>query len=150
MALLHWATSIAHGIAAWLVLLVTERIASGGGEAQLLTSGTCAAIALVSTLPWAITLRLPRFSGGIGWLLALAISASVWPSSEFPLESTTDLERSLSSAWQVLVYPPGLVGHALSAREAIMAAPALVLACGSMVAACRWVSRASVPLEAAQ
>ena len=150
MALLHWATSIANGIAAWLVLLVIERIASGGEEAKLVTSGTCAAMALVSTLPWAITLRLPRFSGGIGWLLALAISASVWPPSEFSFESISDLDRSLSSAWHVLVFPPGLVGHSLSAREAIVAAPALVVACCSMVAACRWVSRASVPLEAAQ
>lgn len=139
MALVHWGTSIAHGVAAWLVLVVIERVASGGTETKLLASGTCAAVALVSTLPWAITVRLPRFSGGIGWLLALAISTSVWPSSEFT-----------PPAWRFLVYPPGLVGHALNAGEAVSVAPALVLACCSMVAACRWVSQASVPLEAAQ
>jgi hypothetical protein len=150
MALVHWGTSISHGIAAWLVLVLAERIASGGAETRLLAPGTWAAVALVSTLPWAITLRLPRFSGGIGWLLALAISTSMWPPAEFLVGSPADIEPLLSSAWGFLVYPPSLVGHELHLHEAIIAAPALTLACGSMVAACRWVSRASVPLEAAQ
>ena len=70
-----------------------------------------------------------------------------------------DLDRSiiaprsvslLSSAWGFLVYPAGLVGHELRLSDFVTVAPALVLACGSMAAACRWVSRASVPLEAAQ
>jgi hypothetical protein len=95
-------------------------------------------------------LRLPRFSGGIGWLLALAISASLRPAPEFSIGSTGDLEGWLSSAWGFLVYPPGLVGRELAMPEGIITAPALVLACASMVVACRWVSRASVPLEAAQ
>lgn len=150
MALVHWGTSIAYGIAAWLVLVVVERVAGGGAKTTLLASGTWAAMGLVSTLPWAITLRLPRFSGGIGWLLALAISASMRPAPEFSIGSTGDLEGWLSSAWGFLVYPPGLVGRELAMSEGIITTPALVLACASMVVACRWVSRASVPLEAAQ
>jgi len=150
MALVHWGTSISHGIAAWLVLVLAERIASGGAWTTLLAPGTWAAVGLVSTLPWAITLRLPRFSGGIGWLLALAISTSVWPPSQFSVGSAADAETLVWSAWRFLVYPPALVGHELHLQEAIIAGPALALACGSMVAACRWVSRASVPLEAAQ
>jgi hypothetical protein len=148
MALVHWGMSISQGIAAWLVLIVIEQVASEGAESKLVASGTCAAVGLVSTLPWAITVRLPRFSGGIGWLLALAISASIWPA--LSMTSSGDAMTLLASAWRFLVYPPILVGHALPPDEAIIAAPALVLACGSMVAACRWVSRASVPLEAAQ
>lgn len=138
MALLHWATSVAPGVVAWLALAAVEGIASGGSDTSLLASGTMAAMGLVSTLPWAITVRLPRYSGGIGWLLVLAISTSVWPSTQ------------VWSAWRFLVYPVGLVGHELSVNEGIIAAPALVLALGSMAVACRWVSRASVPLEAAQ
>jgi hypothetical protein len=138
MALVHWGTSVAPGVVAWLVLAAVERIASNGSETGLLASGTVAAIGLVSTLPWAITVRLPRYSGGIGWLLVLAISTSVWPSTQ------------LWAAWRFLVYPVGVVGHELSIQEAAAAAPALVLALGSMAVACRWVSRASVPLEAAQ
>jgi hypothetical protein len=137
MAIAHWATSIAPGISVWLLLAIVET-AVIAGQPRLLTTGTLAAMALVSTLPWAITVRLPRFSGGIGWLLALAISTSVWPSTP------------LSSAWGFLVYPAGLVGRRLGAEDGLVAAPAMLLAVGAMVAACRWVSRATVPLEAAQ
>ena len=138
MALVHWGSSIAPGLVAWLVLAAVEVVVSGGGQRTLLTTGTIASVGLVSTLPWAITIRLPRFSGGIGWLLALAISTSVLPWPE------------LWPAWTVLVYPAGLVGRELSANEGLSVVPALVVALGSMTAACRWISRASVPLEAAQ
>jgi hypothetical protein len=137
MAVAHWATSIAPGIVVWLALAAAEAAVSAG-HARLLTTGTLTAVALVSTLPWAITVRLPRFSGGIGWLLALAISTSVWPS------------MPLSSAWGFLVYPAGLVGQRLDVEDGLVAAPAMILALGAMVAACRWVSRTIVPLEAAQ
>jgi hypothetical protein len=137
MAVAHWATSIAPGVTGWLALAVVEAAVSAG-RTRLLTSGTLVAMVLVSTLPWAITVRLPRFSGGIGWLLALAISTSVWPS----LPS--------SSAWGFLFYPVALVGRRLGADEGLVTAPAMLLALGAMVAACRWVSRATVPLEAAQ
>lgn len=148
MALVHWGTSIGQGIVAWLVLVVVERVSSGGTAAALLATGTWAALGLVSTLPWAITVRLPRFSGGIGWLLVLAISTSMWP--PLSIASSGDVDHLLASAWWFMVYPPSLVGHAFGVREAATAAPALVLACVSMAAACRWVSKASVPLEAAQ
>lgn len=138
MALGHWITSIAPGVIAWLALAAVESAVSGGTGRALLASGTIAAMSLVSTLPWAITVRLPRYSGGIGWLLASAISTSVWPSMQ------------TWSAWRILIDPAALVGHDLGVNEAFLAAPALILAAGSMAAACRWVSRASVPLEAAQ
>jgi hypothetical protein len=54
------------------------------------------------------------------------------------------------AAWGFLVYPAGFVGQQLGVVDAMVAAPALMLAIASMTAACRWVSRASVPLEAAQ
>lgn len=95
-------------------------------------------MALVSVLPWALTIRLPRYSGGIGWLLVLALSTGVWPSAQaWP-------------AWRVLVYPVVLVGRDLSVNDALVAGPALFLSMVAMLMACRWVSRASVPLEAAQ
>jgi hypothetical protein len=151
MALVHWGTSVAPGIIAWLALVVIEQLASGGNVSRLLASGTLAALCLVSTLPWAITVRLPRFSGGIGWLLALAISVSVWPSARVSIgQSSPDIASLLFSTWGFLVNPAGLVGHELRLTDLTAIAPALVFACASMVAACRWVSRAGVPLEAAQ
>ena len=137
MALAHWVTSIAPGVIAWLSLALVESAVSAG-RARLLMSGTLAAMALVSTLPWAINVRLPRFSGGIGWLLALAISTSVWPSIP------------LWSPWGFLLYPAGLVGHTIRMKDGLVAAPAMLLALIAMVIACRWISRAAIPLEAAQ
>jgi hypothetical protein len=151
MALVHWASSVAPGLGAWLVLAGIEAAASNGAMRQLTTTGTWAAVWLISTLPWAITVRLPRFSGGIGWLLALAVSTTIWPGTG-PSVGPAGTEHSdvLSSAWSFLVYPPMWVGHELHSHDLAAAAPALLVAGSAMVVACRWVSRTGVPLEAAQ
>jgi hypothetical protein len=151
VALVHWAISIAPGVLAWLVLAVVEVTAHGDADTNLLASGTCAAMGLVSTMPWAITVRLPRFSGGIGWLLVLTLSTSVLSSARMPGSSgANEVGESIWSAWEFLVYPVVFVGRELSIGDGLIAAPALLLALAAMVAACRWVSRTSVPLEAAQ
>lgn len=151
VALVHWVTSIAPGVLAWLILAAVEVAASGGAGASLLASGSCAAMGLVSTMPWAITVRLPRFSGGIGWLLVLTLSTRMPSSGSGPdVHAANEVRESIWSAWEFLIYPPVFVGRDLGVREGLIAAPALVLALASMAAACRWVSRASVPLEAAQ
>jgi hypothetical protein len=152
IALMHWWTSIAPGIATWLMLAAVEAVASRGLRTTLLTSGTCAAMTLVSTLPWALTTRLPRFSGGIGWLLLLATSTTV-VSVAPAIPATTDSfdpATLMRSAWSFLIYPPTFVGHPLSPEQVAAVAPALTLAVAAMVLACRWIVRASVPLEAAQ
>ena len=151
VALVHWATSIAPGVLAWLVLAAVEVIARGSADTNLLASGTCAAMGLVSTMPWAITVRLPRFSGGIGWLLVLTLSTSVLSSGRMTgAHGANEVGESIWSAWEFLVYPAVFVGRELSIGDGLIAAPALVLAMALMVAACRWVSRAGIPLEAAQ
>jgi hypothetical protein len=151
VALVHWAISIAPGVLAWLVLAVVEVTAHGDADTNLLASGTCAAMGLVSTMPWAITVRLPRFSGGIGWLLVLTLSTSVLSSARMPGSSgANEVGESIWSAWEFLVYPAVFVGRELSIGDGLIAAPALVLALAAMAVACRWVSRASIPLEAAQ
>ena len=147
----HWVTSIAPGVLAWLMLAAVEAAASGGADVRLLASGTCAAMALVSTMAWAITVRLPRFSGGIGWLLLLTLSTRVFSPGNVPGRHTaTDIGSWIWSVWEFLVYPAVFVGRELDLGEVLIAAPALLIGLASMVAACRWVSRVSVPLEAAQ
>lgn len=151
MAMVHWVTSSAPGVIAWLMLAALEVAATSRSGTTLLASGTFAAMGLVSTLPWAITVRLPRFSGGIGWLLALVISTSVLSSGNLPGGQPGDTADDwIGAAWGFLVYPVVFVGRELGVDEALIAAPALVVSVASMGAACRWVSRASVPLEAAQ
>jgi hypothetical protein len=150
IGLVHWAISIAPGAFAWLVLAAVEAAASRGTDMRLLASGTCAAMALVSTMGWAITVRLPRFSGGIGWLLVLTLSTSVLSPMTVPRRSASDASEWMQRAWEFLVYPVIFVGRGLDVGDGLIAAPALLLAFVSMLVACRWISRASVPLEAAQ
>ena len=150
IGLVHWATSIAPGVVAWLMLAAVEAAASRGADRRLLAWGTCAAMALVSTMAWAITVRLPRFSGGIGWLLVLTLSTSVLSPVNVPGRSASDLGEWIWPAWEFLVYPVVFVGRELDVGEGLIAAPALMLALAAMLAACRWISGASVPLEAAQ
>jgi hypothetical protein len=150
MAVVHWVTSSAPGVIAWLTLAAVELAASSRSSRTLLASGTVAAMGLVSTLPWAITVRLPRFSGGIGWLLALVISTSVLSPGNVPGGQPGAAGDVIWAAWGFLVYPVVFVGRELGVDEALIAAPALIVSVASMAAACRWVSRASVPLEAAQ
>jgi hypothetical protein len=152
IAIVHWATSIAPGLASWLVLATLELILSGGGHASLLATGTCAAVFLVSTLPWAATIALPRFSGGIAWMLVVVTAATAFPTGvvgQWPAHSTR-IEDLALSAWSFLVYPAGAIGHHLARQETTATVPAVVLAVASMVTACRWVSRAEFPLEASQ
>jgi hypothetical protein len=69
-------------------------------------------------------------------------------------DDDTSLLRAMDAdgfaAAAFLVYPIAVVGRRLSSRELLIVAPALVLAAVSMVTACRWVRRATFPLEAAQ
>jgi hypothetical protein len=152
VALAHWASSSASGVISWLAIVAVELTATAGVSTATLASGTCAAVFLVSTLPWALTIALPRFSGGIGWLLALVMTTSVFSASvlDHRVVESTRIDALAWPAWAFLVYPIGLVGRRLSPAELIAIAPAIVLAVAAMVAACRWVARMDVPLEAAQ
>jgi hypothetical protein len=152
IAIAHWARSISAGIASWLTLALLELVVSGGTSAALLASGTCVAIFVISTLPWATGVALPRFSSGIGWLL-MAVTLSTTFSSSVMSEwtaSSTRIEELAWPAWSFFVYPVGAIGMHLSRAQFMAVAPSLTLAVGAMVIACRWISQRDVPLEAAQ
>jgi hypothetical protein len=150
MALAHWVSSIAPGVAGWLIVCSVEALTTGTSSIAT-ASGTCAAVALVSTIPWAATIALPRFSGGIGWLLMLTISAITLSSrNDASLLRAGESDGFVAGASAFLAYPLAVVGRHLSSRELMVVSPALALAIVSMTAACGWVRRASFPLEAAQ
>jgi hypothetical protein len=135
IAAVHWCASVAPGLAAWLVIAFVELAMRTRPVAA--TTGTAAAMLLVSTLPWAITVPLPRFSGAIGWLLTLVIAAAVPASAAAP-------------GWlRFLVYPPDAVGADVLAAP-LRVLPALAVAAAATVAALLWIQRMDVPLEAAQ
>src|SRR4029453_11688271 len=139
-------------IAGWLLLSGLGKVVSGGTSRSLFASGTCAAVFLVSTLPWAATIALPRFSGGIGWLLVAITAATTFTNGVIGTWtiSSTRPEELVWSAWSFLIYPIGALGQHLAGAELVAVVPALAIAVGTMLAACRWVAHRDVPLEAAQ
>jgi hypothetical protein len=152
IAVAHWAASVAPGLASWFALALFEAIVSAGSHASLFATGTCAAVFLVSTLPWATTVALPRFSGGIGWILVAVTTVTTFSTDVMGHWSvpSTRIEELAWPAWSFLVYPIGPVGQHLGRPQIMAVVPALLLAVGAMAAACRWVTRRDIPLEAAQ
>ena len=148
----HWAASACPGVICWLVLAAGCRVAVGRDAGGLFTTGSMAAVCLVSTIPWAATLRLPRFSGAIGWLLVVAVLSLVAPEafSGGTKPSSADWKSWLETAWAVLVYPPVLVGRSLNGPEALAAAPALLVAVGALTIGFWSAQWRDIPLEAAQ
>jgi hypothetical protein len=150
IAVAHWLTSIAPGLSSWLIVAGVEALTTGQARVCL-ASGTYVAFALVSTLPWAVTVTLPRFSGGIGWLLVLTMAGITFsPDGSAWLAMPGRTDTSVASAWALLVYPMTSLGRHLSTHDLILLSPALMLAVASMGIACAWVARATFPLEAAQ
>jgi hypothetical protein len=152
IAAAHWLTSILPGTAGWLTLAITEMVTTRGARASLLASGSVAALALVSTLPWAMTVSLPRFAAAIGWLLLLALVAM-----SLAAERTIQLFGALAGgqSWvetvvALLLYPPVLVGESIAGPQGLIVVPALLVAAAAMGQAFAWIARSDIPLEAAQ
>ena len=151
-ALVHWVASIAAGIMSWLALAILELVVTRGESATLLASGTCAALFVVSTLPWATSVALPRFSAGIGWLLLTVTLAATFSSPVMGewAPSSTRIEELAWPAWAFFVYPVGAVGQQLSRPQLVAAVPTLTITVCAMVIACQWIAQRDVPLEASQ
>jgi len=149
VALAHWVASIAPGVACWLVLALAELAGSRGGHAALLAPGTWAAVSVISTVPWAFGVALPRFGSAIGWLVVL-----IGTRNGLSVDAGWQVDSSglggLWPAWSFLADPFAVVGLALARSELIAIAPGLVLAASAMIAACVWAACADVPLEAGQ
>ena len=152
IASVHWMMSLLPGISGWLVVAMVETIVTGGDQVTTLASGSVVAWVLVSTLPWAVTVALPRFAGAIGWLLVLAVTAATTPGAlhgEALAPDATGPSR-LEAAVVLLVYPPSMVGESLGNPHGWLALPALLVAVVSMVCALGWIEHDDIPLEAAQ
>ncbi len=152
IASVHWTASALPGIASWAVLGSSEIVLARTSTPLLMTSGTVAALVLVSTVPWALTAALPRFAGAIGWLVVLALLAATAPA----LDQGRLFERPgggaswLQAAIAVLLYPPLLVGEDLRGPQVLLVVPALVVAASALGYALVTIERRDIPLEAAQ
>jgi hypothetical protein len=149
----HWAASALPGVLCWLLLAIVGYTASSSdSRAALLNSGTLSAVILVSTIPWATTVRLPRFSGAIGWLLIVAMLSLTAPRM-LAIDLSVSIEgwtQWLTATWAVLVYPPLLVGHGLGGWGTLVVVPGLLFALGGLLVAFWSVNHRDIPLEAAQ
>jgi hypothetical protein len=149
----HWAASACPGVICWLGLAAMCLVAVGRDAGGLFTTGSIAAVCLVSTIPWAATLRLPRFSGAIGWLLVVAVLSLVAPPEAFSIgaePSTAGWKSWLQTAGAMLVYPPVLVGRSLQGAEGLAALPGQFAAISALTIGLWSAQWRDIPLEAAQ
>jgi hypothetical protein len=145
----HWLASIAPGIAAWLAVACVERFVEPAAPAAL-ASGSVVAFSCASTLPWALTTRLPRFGAAIGWLVLLVTSLAVVPSGQLQLlAALRDARPTALGALAVVIYPMGLLGLDVLQLPAGTISPGVACAAISMLAVLEWHRRTEVPLETA-
>ena len=149
VALAHWVMSVTPGLCCWLGLGLVEAMVTPGAQA-VLASGSGAAVLLVSTVPWALTVTLPRFAGGIGWLVVLALAVAAGSGHPDVSARGGGVPAGAEGALAILLYPPLLVGERLTEAMAVRLAPALVVAGAAMACALAWVDAHDIPLEAAQ
>jgi hypothetical protein len=129
----HWVVSVLPGILAWLALAVTEH---GAGGRTLATSGTIVAVVLTSTIPWSLTMSLPRLSGAIVWLVVASIAMS-----RSPIRGETHVG---------LLFPWSLVATDLRGRDAYVGLALGILSVSTVGAAIWMIRRTDVPLESGQ
>jgi hypothetical protein len=151
IATVHWMMSVLPGVLAWASVGLID-VALRRGAHGVLSSGSLAAVALVSTLPWATTVALPRFAGAIGWLVTLAIVAATVPDA---LDSRVFTAVGGGGSWVhatlvLLLFPPLLVGENIVGPQGWLAAPALAAAAASVVYAFTWIGHHDIALESAQ
>lgn len=151
VALAHLGLSILPGIIVWGALGVVEMVVRGTLRPLAFASGSVVALWVVSALAWALTVRLPRLSGGIAWLLGIAIWIVGWSGGSAVMEDVNE-GRADGVARVVIITlcPFVLVGKRLSAGDAASILPALILATVLAAGAVTWIARMDVPLESAQ
>jgi hypothetical protein len=72
LALVHFAASVAPGVAAWCFAGFSESFAAGSLGVPAFRAPGWATLLLVSTIPWASSVRASRFAIGALWLLFTA------------------------------------------------------------------------------
>lgn len=144
----HLAHSVAPGLAGWLALGVIERVCGGGA---VWSTGSLVAWLLLSAGGWALSVPLPRLSGGVIWLVLLLVGIG-WPSAW--RADLLAVAAGGGSTWtRMVIYalsPLVLAGRSLSAGEWLAVAPVAAVIGGLVLAAWQYALRIDVALEAAQ
>ena len=91
----HLVMSVAPGLVGWLVLGACEL---GVGRSVVLSGGSIAAMVMVSAAGWAVTVPLPRLSGGVVWLVLL-LAGLGWPTAGRRAIAMPGVRRSTGVRW---------------------------------------------------
>ena len=106
----HWLMSVLPGIVSWLTLMCTEAVA---GQQALRSRQAVVAMLLASTVPWALTVPLPRLTGGLLILVVAAMVDTVVPWSMASL--TQRLTPAVAVSLSIAGF--GLVATAIASIE---------------------------------
>ena len=136
IAATHFAVSIVPGLLAWLVVGAVEAAVARTLSPKALSVGTIVAFAVISAIAWALTVWLPRLSGAIAWLLAMAVWFVGW--------------FELSHPFVMVICPFLLLGRRLAGDQMVVAWPVIGLAVLLSGFALTWIVHTDVPLESAQ
>jgi hypothetical protein len=147
-ALVQWMTAAIPGVTCWAILAALE--AGLTGRSATAATGTLAALFLVSTLPWALTIALPRFSAAIGWMLAVVVIRSLALPDDTGLAVwSSPPDAGWQAAISFLIVPVIAAGSDVSDTP-FLVAPGLVAGCVSMALALGWIARMPIALETGQ
>lgn len=152
IAAVHWAVCAFPGIVSWAAVAVAEMVVTGGAGWSLVQAGTLSAVLVVSTVPWAVTVALPRFAGAVGWVVTLALLMAVRSPGEPPrmVPALDSVAGRIEAVVAVTLYPPLMVGQQLHGTSgALLVAPS-VMAIASIACALAWIRQQDIPLEASQ
>ena len=89
----HWLLSSVPGVTAWVILGSGEWLISERGAAVAFRTSSLAAIALVSTVAWLLTLPFSRWAGAVMWTASLVTVASSQSGGEL-LQAASVLPRA--------------------------------------------------------
>ncbi len=151
VAAAHLAASVLPGLALWILLGLAEMAAAQTLAPRAFASGTVCAMFVISVLAWAVTVPLPRLSGGIAWLLLIALALAGW--LEWRALVTAAGAGALDPVTLAAVYlvcPLLLVGQRVGSAQAAALVPGAGVAVIACAAAIWWIARMDVPLESAQ
>lgn len=151
IALTHWALSAFPGFAVWVVVGLAELVVSQGVHARAFLTGSAAALLLVSTVAWAVTVPLPRLSGGVVWLVTMVVAVTITVDWRDALIAAARGDGTwVSRAFLFLLFPFSLIGTRIEVVDLPSVGPVLVGGLVSWAAAIWWIVRTDIPLEAAQ
>lgn len=147
-AVAQWGMAVMPGLAGWLTLAACDALVMRNVP-DVLTAGPAVAMVVVSTVPWALTVGLPRFSAAIGWVLVCAVTVTLAPWVADPQDIPAGRARATATAAGFLLFPTRLAerGYALAPLDAAIPTGVAV---ASMAIAFAWIGRRDFPLESGQ